>query len=359
MRRKDRVIAAPWFPAAGRRALLGAVIAACATAGLVDAQGQSGTRIRVRAASGSPIVGALVGLINTENKVVAEGLSTADGGRSLTVPPGTYRVQVRRIGFEPFISEPMSFPRAEDIVLSITDRAVSLQTVVVSANARCESIERDAAALSKVWQEIAKALRSSQLTTEDLAGIGQAHLYTRSIGSRGQVTSNQTRVFKVVNARPFGAIDPRLLASVGYVNGNATDGWQYFSPDETVFLSDSFAATHCFRVVRDKSRRGQIGVSFEPVSGRKQADVAGVLWVEEKTAELREMRFKFVNVEIISNFDAGGRTRFRRMPSGAWLVDEWSLRFPLLERRVGRDEFFEIGFIENGGGIIQDTVVTR
>ncbi len=334
-------------------------VAIVLTAHVIAAQVPSVTRVRVRTADGRPVAGALVGLLDASGRVIAEGLSNADGGRSLSAPPGNYRVQVRRIGFEPFISPGMSFPRTEDLVLSITDRAVSLQTMVVTAGARCQSLEQDAAALATVWEEVAKALRASQLTTADLVGIGEVHTYRKEFGQNGRVVSSETKVHKVAGMRPFGAVDPRLLSIAGYVDGNSTDGWQYYAPDETVLLSDSFASTHCFRVVRDRKRRGQIGVSFEPVAGRKQAEIAGVLWLEERTSELREMTFRFVNVDIISRFEAGGRTRFRRMPSGAWLVDEWNLRFPKLEIRLTGDTFVEVGFYENGGSISQDTLRTQ
>lgn len=341
------------------RAVCGVCVATLLTASVIAAQAPSATRVRIRTADGTPVAGALVGLLDASERIIAEGLSNADGGRSLSAPPGNYRVQVRRIGFEPFISPGMSFPRSEDLVLSITDRAVALQTVVVTAGARCRSLEQDAAALATVWEEVAKALRASQLTTTDLVGIGQVHTYRKEVGLHGRVISSEKKVYKVAGARPFGAVDPRLLAIGGYVEGNSTDGWHYYAPDETVLLSDSFASTHCFRVVRDRKRGGQIGVSFEPVAGRKQADIAGVLWLEEKTSELREMTFRFVNVDIVSRFEAGGRTRFRRMPSGAWLVDEWSLRFPKLEIRLSGDTFVEIGFYENGGSISQDTLRTQ
>ena len=100
-------------------------------------------------------------------------------------------------------------------------------------------------------------------------------------------------------------------------------------------------------------------MSFEPVAGRKLADIEGVLWVDENTSELREIRFRFVNADIISSFEAGGRTHFSRMPSGAWLVDDWSLRFPKLQMRLKDNTIVEIGHYETGGGIVHEGLVSR
>ena len=75
-------------------------------------------------------------------------------------------------------------------------------------------------------------------------------------------------MFPITVTRPFGAVDPGRLSRDGYVIGDPTIGWSYFGPDETVLLSDQFAATHCFRLVRDPLRAHEIGVAFEPVPKR-------------------------------------------------------------------------------------------
>ena len=179
--------------------------------------------------------------------------------------------------------------------------------------------------------------------------------YNRELGRKGEVVSNRTSVLPITNKRPFGALDPASLLTLGYVRGNETTGWEYFAPDETVLLSDDFAATHCFKVLRDtRSRAGQIGVAFEPVSGRKQSDIRGVLWVDEKSAELRDVRFVYVNAGILTRFKPGGFAKFRRAPSGSWIVSEWQLSMPKLEVN-SRDQLDMVGSVENGGFIAADS----
>jgi hypothetical protein len=176
------------------------------------------------------------------------------------------------------------------------------------------------------------------------------------------VISADSTVFSITTRRPFSAIDPVTLARDGYVVGNVDNGWYYFAPDETVLLSEPFAATHCFRVVRQPDRTGQIGVSFAPVPRRQVADITGVLWVDQETSELREVVFRFVNAGAMSQYDAGGFTRFRRVPSGTWIVDEWKLSAPRLSvtqvssgdgySSTVRRQFVVIGRLDNGGGIL-------
>ncbi|MDP9206822.1 MAG: hypothetical protein M3P12_15465 [Gemmatimonadota bacterium] len=187
------------------------------------------------------------------------------------------------------------------------------------------------------------------------SGFGRGVTYRKEVGPDGTVLSSDTTFFAIRNVRPFGAIDPVTLATEGYVLGNETDGWNYFAPDETVLLSEPFAATHCFRLVRERARPGEIGVAFEPVPRRDVADIVGVLWVDERSAELREVVFHYVNAGVFSRFDAGGYTRFLRVPSGAWLVNDGRLKVPRLtirRFRYTRAQFSAIGYAENGGGIL-------
>ena len=135
--------------------------------------------------------------------------------------------------------------------------------------------------------------------------------------------------------------------------GNEITGWTYYAPDEAVLLSDQFAATHCFQVVRNNERPGQVGIEFKPVRGRPVPDVAGILWVDESTAELRELIFRFVNAGLLERFKGGGHARFRRVPSGSWIVDDWAIRGPVLEK--ARDAFRDLkltGYVEDGGGMM-------
>ena len=86
------------------------------------------------------------------------------------------------------------------------------------------------------------------------------------------------------------------------------------------------------------------------------ADIVGVLWVDESTAELREVVFHFVNAGVLSRFEARGFTRFLRVPSGAWIVDEWLLRLPRLALQQSSayvaQKYVLTGYDEHGGGIL-------
>jgi hypothetical protein len=316
---------------------------------------QSELRVRLQSNDGTPVAGALVALLGTNDSVVAEGLSTEKGTRVLRAPSGIYRVRARRIGFLPFLSSPVALPRQDELLLAIETTRVVLERIVVNSTSQCNRSDPGSRSLGIVWDEIDKALRASQLTIADLSGFGRGRLYHKEVGPGGSVIATDTTVFDIINRRPFGAIDPDSLARAGYVIGDEAKGWVFYAPDETVLLSDQFAATHCFRLVREAARSGAIGVAFEPVPQRKLADIVGVLWVDERTAELREVVFHFVNAGVLSRYESGGFTRFLRVPSGAWIVDEWLLKLPRLALKrsafIG-EQYMLVGYYEHGGGIL-------
>jgi hypothetical protein len=333
--------------------ILAVVAANVAFAPLLSGQGsEADFRIRLESADSTLLPGALVALLDSSGQVLREGVSDENGIRSLRAPPGSYRIRVRRIGFMPFVSEPLSVRQGSEFVLRVESPRVVLETIVVTSRSRCGPIDPDEEILGVVWDEVAKALRASQLSAKDFSDYAFSYVYRTNLNSRGTVVSSDTSYRPLGSSKPFGA-NPAALAAHGYVVGNETTGWIYYAPDEAVLLSDQFAATHCFQVVRSEERPGQVGIEFKPVEGRPISDVAGILWVDENTAELREVIFRFVNAGLLERFKAGGHIRFRRVPSGSWIVDDWALRAPVLEK--SRDAFRDmrlIGYVEDGGGMM-------
>lgn len=334
-------------------AFLIAVVSVVALARVLPAQGsETELRIRLESTDGSRLSGALVALVDSTGRVVTEGVSSEDARRVLRAPPGFYRVRVRRIGFLPFFSDLVTVPRASELVVNVGSDRVQLQTIVVTSRSSCGPIDPQDQVLSALWDEIAKALRTSQLSPKDLADFSQAFVYRRTLRPNGTLVSSDTVFRSIGTSKPFGVVNPMVLSASGYVVGNERVGWVYYAPDEAVLLSDQFAATHCFQVVREKERPGQIGIEFKPTPRRSVPDIAGVLWVDESTSELRELSFRYVNAGPLERFRAGGFARFRRVPSGSWIVNEWALVAPVLEKTSGTFGDLKVtGYVEDGGGI--------
>lgn len=334
------------------------VILACACAALaaLSVPGRAGAQgVQVRVVDSltvAPIGGALVALLNAAGQVVAEGISSENGYRTFFVAPDRYRVRVRRVGFRPFLSATLDLPISRVLTVPVQSQPVVLSTIVISSRTSCRSLSSAATQeLGTVWGEATKALEASRLTVADLIGVGRAWKYSSRLSAAGAPLRADTAHFTVTDARPFVAMNPESLARGGYVLGDASSGWQYFGPDETVLLSPSFARTHCFRLVRDRDNPGLIGVGFEPARGRKIPDIVGVAWLDERTSELRRIVFRYVNAGLVSRYGGGGSTNFVRLPSGAWIISSWHLKAPILVTRRGVIQ--PDGFVWNGGGVLQ------
>jgi hypothetical protein len=85
-----------------------------------------------------------------------------------------------------------------------------------------------------------------------------------------------------------------------------------------------------------------------------------VLWLDEASAELRDIAFQYVNAQLPGGMTGGGQTKFRRLASGAWIVDEWKLSMPRVEQRrrtieqfgINNSDFVQVGVTEAGGSIV-------
>lgn len=318
--------------------------------------GQTGVtllRVELATADGHPVTGALIALLDMNDRVLSEGLSADDGSGVLRALAGQYRIRVRRIGFRPFTSDVVTMPREKAIAIQVESPRVVLSTIVITAKATCGGVGLAADTIATVWEEAEKALQLSRLTLSDIANVSQSRIFSKRTDSDGAVVALDSARVLLVNHKPFGSPNPELLASRGYVFGNDLQGWEYFGPDESVLLSDEFRGTHCFRLVRDAKRPSEIGLGFEPLPRRTQSDIGGVLWVNDSSSTLTEVVFQYRNAGLLSDFTSGGYTRFSRLPSGATVVSDWLLTAPILQLVPGgRQRIVVVGRAEDGGTIL-------
>lgn len=293
----------------------------------------SAQRLNVRltdAASGTPLAGALVRVVRDDGVSEPERLSNAAGRATLATSPGVVRVLVRRIGYRPFTSSPVTLATDEirELELAVPGVRITLPRVAVTETARdCED-GMGRVSGTDLWQSIGAALAASQVTSNDTSVHTSIETFERDLDQFGHVRSESHRPLGVTGARPFDTPEPEVLSRDGYVvvHGAAVD---YYAPDARVLLSPEFANDHCFGIVAGSgSRAGLIGASFAPVRGRRTADVRGTLWVDTATAELRVLEYQYVNTgRGLSRIDSlGGRLSFERLPSGDWIVDHWEIR---------------------------------
>ncbi|MFL5605923.1 MAG: carboxypeptidase regulatory-like domain-containing protein [Gemmatimonadaceae bacterium] len=320
-------------------------------------------RVRVtEEITGRPLAGSLIDVLDAKDAVAVQGVLSSDGARQLALPaPGTYRVRLRRIGYQPFVGAPVTVAPGGtvDVTLVAPDKRVVLTGIRVLGR-RCSHDAFDDPGLGTLWDEVRTALTTTLLSRGDSAMTLEARAFHRTLNASRDVTEEIVGLPRVTRSqRPYAARSAAELSREGYARVTPGES-DYFGPDERVLLSDEFLADHCFEVMRGAdATAGLLGVHFTPADHRKVADISGTLWVDSVSAALRYLDFWYEQDGLPSaargQDRSGGQVVFVRTPIGMWIVGAWRLRLPRLARRmIGRGTSASVvtsvaGYEEVGG----------
>jgi hypothetical protein len=296
--------------------------------------------------SGTPVVGALVLLIDAGGRTVARTASRELGDYSVNSPPGSYRVQVLQIGWRPTVAGPFALVAGEikHANIDATGTRILLDPVIVTDRSECRVRPDSAAAAFVVWDEARKALLTASLTSAEPLTMTLTRTDQELDRSGTQVNWDSTTTLSGSSLRPFVSLSADRLARDGYMAADAQSNKTYWAPDGDVLLSESFISSHCIHVVRPSAESGDsarlVGVGFSPANKRRNVvEVEGVLWVDRSTAELRSMDYHYVNTsKAIEKAEPGGHLEFTRVLSGRWIVEDWSIRVPSTANKMRRGD---------------------
>jgi len=288
--------------------------------------------------AGVGVEGAVVLLLDEQGATRARTI-TRESGRFILAAPaaGRYSARVLRIGFAPTMAGPFVLRTSEttNADIELTGQAIMLDRVTVTSRSECRVRPDSAAAAFQAWESARTALLATSLTkSEPLAMVvSQTQRTLDRDGSRVVAESTVTERGRSVN--PFVSLPPDSAAKYGFVT-YARDGRIFWGPDAEILPSESFATTHCLRLESPSTSAALLSVAFAPAATRRDfVDVEGVVWVDRKTAELRALDYRYVNLPLAERAHAGGRVDFRRLPAGWWVVERWSIRYPVLATRTG------------------------
>lgn len=363
------------------RALPALVAAALLPTVAAPAAAQLVRGVVVDSASDEPLAGATVRLVAADGSAVGGALLGENGRFVLRAPsPGRYAVHVQRVGWALTRDTTLDLAATDTVWrrISVAAVPVSLAEIRVTGRTGCDA-RADARETLLVWEEARKALDATMVTR------GTRHIrasvvdYDRRLDPRSLRVRKETREERVgLVDQPYVSRPPESFSSEGYMQEMGGEMW-LFAPDAEVLLSPAFLRDHCLRLVRGRgTRSGMIGLGFEPVESRRLTDIAGVLWLDVRTAELRDLEFRYTQLPDYMPADKiGGRVEFARLPNGAWLMRRWVVRAPILERAsqprlsgvgygtrtagegIGRDIRMKVlGIREAAGEILWATTIT-
>ncbi len=308
---------------------IAALIGALAWPGAAAGQLVSGT-VSARA-TGAPLLGVVVEVTDSAARRVASALSGDRGVFRLRVPgPGSYRFQVRRIGFRPTRIGPVRIDGDTTVALRMDEVPLQLPTVTASERTLCSTGRAEASATAVLIESAATALEATTLTLEQggytFDVVNHRREYTLGPTLLRDVSLGTQRVRDV---RPWTSLGADALARHGFVH--LQDNMLHFvAPDLAVLTSAPFAASHCFRVAEEPERPGEIGLRFDPVRDLERSDIRGTLWLDAASLELRELDFTFTELQFFGRDTlAGGRLLFARLPNGGWVPNDWIIRSPV------------------------------
>lgn len=287
-------------------------------------------------ATQAPIPGAFIVLLDSAGTQRGAVLSGEGGAFILHVPEaGRYRLRAERIGYADMLSGPLRVAQGQTVTyrFGITVKAVDLEGLKVTGKGRCRMSRDVGAETSVLWDEVRKALSIAVWGDQERGVPYQTLLWSRERDFRSLAVSADTvRLSSGYGRTPFASESARSLGAKGFIRKLADGGFMFYGLDAKTLLSDDFLAGHCFRVKKaGRDQKGLVGLGFEPIHRNGPPDIAGTLWVDQKTAELRYLEFKYDKIPMARDLPTkpfGGRMDFRRLGNGDWVVQHWWLRMP-------------------------------
>lgn len=288
----------------------------------------------------APVEGALVVLLDADSARLRAVLSGPGGRYEVRLPDGggyraVFHLRVERIGYATVVTPAVGRDRAEggtfDVALPV--QAVSLEPIVATGAGRCVVDPRTAEETAMLWDQARKTLEVTALVhREGLVRFHAVH-FERALAPDRSVLLGESVELGVLD-RPFRSRPAAELDEAGWIQ-REDESNVYYMPDPEVALSDDFLDAHCFHVVvRGEGGSRQVGLAFEPLADRRLPDVAGVLWLDGRTAELRSLEYGYTGLdrEEVEEL-AGGAAEFEQLVSGIWVVRRWHITMPVLRKR--------------------------
>jgi hypothetical protein len=281
-------------------------------------------------ASGVPVPGAVLVLLDSAGATLARNITNELGQYRIGLVAGSRTLRVLRIGFRPReVSLPASPALAEPFVVAVVAIPTLLEPVHVAGRASCPRRGDRAAALALMDQARAGLLAIVVARESNPAALKLLGFDRTMDGTSDRVLRQRVRIDSAGRrtASFFAAQDAANFVRQGFMKDSA-GSQTFFSPDADVLLDDGFAMGYCFHIQgSERGRQHQVGVGFTPADRRRgRVDIEGALWIDTLARAVREIEFRFLGLQSAATPESGGHVTFREMPNGVVLIDRWSIR---------------------------------
>lgn len=300
--------------------------------------------------------GVFIALLDSAGNLRTGTLSDSRGFFAIRAPyEGTFSLRAERIGHRSITTPSFSLSEqtAHTVDIRVAIAAIALAPIDVTGTKRCELRREQGRRTAQLWDEARKALTVADLVEKEEWIRFESRSWTRELDPYTLDIRNESVRYGISGNKPYRAVSVDSLARFGFVQFYGND-IVYFGPDAEVLLSDVFLEQHCFRtVVGSGLTGGLVGLAFEPVQTKQERDIEGTLWMDAKSLELRHIEYRYTNMPRTHNLKTlGGRTDFRRLPNGAWIVDRWYIRMPMAALNAIGNNVRLTAVQEEGGEVV-------
>ena len=302
---------------------------------------------------GAPLPGVFVILLDSAHVQRAATLTDAHGHYAFHIPtPGRYSLRAELIGHQS-VTVPIDGTRSATANIALPVSPILIGSIEAKAERRCVGVSQLTPALTQLWEDARKALRVTAWAERTGPYQLIAQTYRRTLDPYDLHTLEETISADLHRGRLYTAVSADTLARYGYARIANGDSIAFYGPDAETLLSDAFADTHCFGFGKAQNDSARLaGLVFKPVKRRDVPDIAGTIWLDPRTDELKRVDFDYTGLPAeIASENPGGRTMFRHLPNGAWIVNRWWIRTPMIGERMNHDHVL-LAYGETGGEVV-------
>lgn len=302
----------------------------------------------------TPAAGAIVAVADSLGTLIARELASPRGDYVIPLTkPGTYTISAQQVGSLATIVRDILVQEGQDVRTRVvlSRRAPRPPQVAQRTRGVCD-LGGDTTGLAVLWDQFQTALATTELAERSGTFVGTWSISERILSGNLRDTTYldypETRV--AVGVPIFPVMRADSTERLGYVI-ETPEGVNYYVPAVASFRSPGFLNRRCLAF--EPAPPGFpdfIGVHFWAVGYRVGvSEVEGTVWFDHRTLELRAMTYAYTGLPpAFAAAQSGGALRFRTLPTGHWIVDQWTRRIP--SGRFQRMYVYDVHGTPNGYG---------
>ncbi len=282
----------------------------------------------------TPGSGAIVAATDSSGAVVAREMASSRGDYVMPLSAaGTFTLTAWRVGSEPEVVRGVVVGAGSDVRQRIVMARPAPRPPRVSARTG-ETCELGAAtsAPATLWDQLQTALATTAMAEQTRLFVASWTLAQRQIDGNLRDTISRKDSPERMNLEVpiMPTLPPDSSRRRGFVI-ERPQGVMYHVPGVATLRSASFIEARCFALEPAPADRPTwIGLHFRPSAVRTGlSDIEGTVWFDSASLEPQRLDYSYLGLPpTFAPARPGGSIAFRRVATGHWVADEWTIRVP-------------------------------